>query len=79
MIAREVMRDYIQRQPFRPFQVRLASGRTYDVRHPEMVRLGSSWLLVFHYVGDAPDFPDYWDTVSLMLIDSVTFLDVPVA
>jgi len=25
-------------QPFRPFRIRMNSGRTFDIRHPEMVR-----------------------------------------
>ena len=76
MIAREVLRSYIQQQPFRPFQLRMTSGRTYDIRHPEMVRLAQTWLLVFHY--SEPDYPDFWDTVSLMLMESVSYLDAPV-
>jgi hypothetical protein len=31
------VRDLITAQPFRPFHVRMVSGRTFQVRHPENI------------------------------------------
>jgi hypothetical protein len=39
MSAREVL-DYVKDQPFRPFRILMNSGRSYEIRHPEMVRVG---------------------------------------
>jgi hypothetical protein len=37
MATREQVRAMIQSQPFRPFTVRLADGRSFVVRNPENV------------------------------------------
>lgn len=70
--------EYIKAQPFRPFRLHMASGKTYDIRHPEMVKVGKSFLLVFSYTSDEPEVLDHWETVSLMLTESISHLDAPV-
>lgn len=57
----------------------MASGRMFDIRHPEMIKAGKTFLLVFSYVSDKPDMLDHWDTVSLMLIENISHLDAPVS
>jgi hypothetical protein len=71
--------SYVQAQPFRPFRIRMNSGRTFDIRHPEMVRVGRRDLLIFTFVGDAPDVYDRWENVSLILIESLSPLETSVA
>lgn len=78
MPGRELL-EYLNAQPFRPFQIRMTSGRTFDIRHPEMVKVGRSSLIVFTFVSDEPDIYDRWNTVSLMLIESVTHHEAPAA
>lgn len=34
-----VLKDMLARRPFEPFRIRLSSGDTYEVRHPEMALL----------------------------------------
>jgi hypothetical protein len=70
---------YVKAQPFRPFRLHMVSGQTFDIRHPEMVKVGKSFLLVFYFVTGAPDVVEQWDTVSLMLIESISNLDQPVS
>lgn len=41
--------EYIDAAPFRPFQIRMASGRTFDIRHPENVRVGEHSVHVFQH------------------------------
>jgi len=77
MTSQEVL-GYVQAQPFRPFQIRMNSGRTFDIRHPEMVRVGRRDLLIFTLVSDSPDVYDRWTNISLILIESLS-LEVPVA
>jgi hypothetical protein len=57
----------------------MTSGRTFDIRHPEMVRVGRSSLLVFSFVSEEPNVYDRYDTVSLLLIERLEYLDVPTA
>ncbi len=77
MITAQDVLSYLKAQPFRPFRLHLPSGRTFDVRHPEMVRVTKNHLLLFSLVSDNPDIFDRWDMVGLMLIESISFLDAP--
>jgi hypothetical protein len=78
MTPREVL-NYVQAEPFRPFRIRMNSGRTFDIRHPEMVRVGKRDLLIFTSVSDSPDVYDQWDNVSLLLIETISPLEASVA
>ncbi len=69
---------YTKAQPFRPFRIQMASGKTFDVRHPEMVKVGKTNLLVFSFVSDEPEVFDEWQSVSLMLMESISHLEPPV-
>ncbi len=78
MRAQEVL-NYLKAQPFWPFRIRMTSGRTYDIRHPEMVRVGKRDLLIFTFVSDSPDIYDRWENVSVALIESLSPLETSVA
>lgn len=78
MITPATLRGCLRAQPFRPFRLHMASGRTFEIRHPEMVRMGRSDIVVFSLVDEDPDLYDHWDTVSLMLIENISHLDVAV-
>jgi hypothetical protein len=75
MTPQEILR-YVRGQPFR---IHLVSGRTFDVRHPEMVKVGKRDVLVFKFVGETSEVYEDWDMVSLVLIESISFLETPVA
>jgi hypothetical protein len=75
MSPREVL-NYLEASPFRPFRIRMNSGRTFDVRHPEMVRVGRRDVLLFTFVSDSPEVYDRWENISLMLIESLAPLEV---
>lgn len=79
MIPPQDILNYLRAVPFRPFRIHLASGQTFDIRHPEMVRVGRAVLIIFSFVSDDPDIFDRWDTVSLMLIENVTHHQAPAA
>lgn len=53
----------------------MASGRTFEVRHSEMVRVGRTSLVIFTSVSDDPAVYDRWDTVGLLLVESLSNLD----
>lgn len=71
--------DYLKAQPFRPFRIQMNSGRAFDIRHPEMVRLGRRDMLIFTFVSDLPDVYDRWENVSLLLIESLAPLEAPIS
>lgn len=39
-------RQLIRQQPFQPFRVVMSSGEAYDVRHPEMIMVLQSRILI---------------------------------
>ncbi len=42
----DAFRKILRRQPFQPFRLVMSSGKSYDVRHPEMALLLKNDLLV---------------------------------
>jgi hypothetical protein len=79
MMSYQTLMLYTKAQPFRPFRINMASGKCFDIRHPEMVKFGKTYVVIFSYVSDEPELVDRWDTVSLMLIENISFLDAPVS
>ena len=61
------IRVFLQCQPFPPFRITLTDGRTYEVRHPELVMVGRSSLVIgLPAPGDAEPIYDQFVTVSLL-------------
>lgn len=75
MITTQDLLSYLKAKPFRPFRIHMASGETFDVRHPEMARVGRNSLILFTFVGDSPEVFDRWETVSLLLMERISHLD----
>jgi hypothetical protein len=65
-------------EPFRPFRIHTASGRTFEIRHPEVVQMGKSTLTIFTPLADIPDLQGPWYKLSLMLIESIEPLTAPI-
>jgi hypothetical protein len=40
------MQELLRRQPFEPLEIRLTNGETHEVRHPEVVLLLRSRLVI---------------------------------
>lgn len=72
MISYKQIGTYITAEPFRPFRITLTSGRTFDIRHPEMVATGRNTLFIFTSMGDEADgYTERQVQVSLLLTESV--------
>lgn len=78
MIGPHEILNYLNAKPFRPFRIHTASGETFDVHHPEMLRVGRNTLMRFTFVSDDPNIYDRWETISLMLTERVSQLDATV-
>ena len=70
MIAPRKIMDFIDAEPFRPFRIHMASGKSFDVRHPENIKIGKSSVTVYLPVDDDED-NEQWREVSLMLLEYV--------
>ena len=76
MISYRQMSTYIAAEPFRPFRITTTSGRTFEIRHPEMVQLGRSTMTIFTHMSDDLEEPkEQKIEVSLLLTESVEPLD----
>ncbi|HEV3257041.1 MAG TPA: hypothetical protein VG013_09195 [Gemmataceae bacterium] len=67
--------DVLRQRPFQPFRLHLSNGRTYDVRHPELVAVGRTTM----FIGKpAPDLPaptyDGYDIVALLQINDIELM-----
>ena len=79
MMTPASVQAYVKAEPFRPFRIHMASGRTFDVRHPEMIKILKSAVLVFSSTRNSAEFFDRYESISLMLTESISDLDVPAA
>ncbi len=71
--------SYVTAEPFRPFRIQMAGGRTFEIRHPEMVQVGRTTMTIFSFMSDNPEqSKERQIEVSLMLIESVEPLDARV-
>ena len=63
----ESIRELNKAVPFRPYQLRLTSGTTHRVPHPDFIAIAprGTWVMV----SDENDHP-YW--ISTILIEEVT-------
>jgi hypothetical protein len=62
---------WVRAVPFQPFRICLNSGKTYEIRHPEMLRVGRSTVNVFSFVGEPSDPYERLEMVSLLLIERI--------
>ena len=70
---------FLQQRPFQPFRITLSNGVTYDVRHPELVMVGRSYIAigVLPPSGTGP-LIERLVTVSLIHVVQVEPLEAPV-
>jgi hypothetical protein len=77
MLAPRIVLDFVTAEPFRPFRMHMASGRTFEVGHPEMVKVGRSSVTVHMRPEGESATAERWQEVSLMLLESIEPLEVP--
>jgi hypothetical protein len=79
MITHQRMASYVHAEPFLPFRITLNGGRTFDIRHPEMIQLGRTTMTIFTHLGDdAEAAREHQIEVSLLLTESVEPLNAAV-
>jgi hypothetical protein len=77
MISHQRMATYVHAEPFRPFRITLNGGRSFDIRHPEMIQLGRSTMTIFmHLDNETGGAHERQVEVSLLLTESVEPLDI---
>jgi len=64
----ETIKDYLRREPFEPFVIRMSDGEVHEIRHPECAFVMKSKMIVYY-----PD-DDRSVTCSLVHINSIETL-----
>jgi len=78
MISFQRIASYVGAEPFRPFRITTAGGRTFEIRHPEMIQVGRSTMTIFTFLSDEPNEAKEREVeVSLLLTESVEPLGAP--
>ncbi|HBI43114.1 MAG TPA: hypothetical protein DDY78_09705 [Planctomycetales bacterium] len=42
----QTFRDLLRQRPFQPFRIVMSSGKSYEVRHPQMAMLTQTYIFV---------------------------------
>jgi hypothetical protein len=77
MLHPDLLRNLLRAQPFRPFRIVMNSGQTYDIRHPEWVVVGRSFVTIHESDDPKTGIADRFFLVSSMLMEHTEFLDGP--
>ncbi len=64
----ETILTCLKAMPFQPFRIIMNSGRSYEVKHPEFLKLTRDTVLFFHAPSPEGIF-DRWEFLSLLLIE----------
>jgi hypothetical protein len=64
---------HIRRQPFRPLRVYISDGSSYDVRHPELMYVSRTEVVIGLEPGDdvIPERSVYCDPVHITRIEPI--------
>jgi hypothetical protein len=67
--------EWSRANPFVPFRIHLNGGRTFDIRHPELIQVGRSTAYVFTRSGGPEDPVERMDMISLLMIETVQSIE----
>jgi hypothetical protein len=71
----EDIRERLQQRPFVPFRIVLSEGKTYEIRHPELLFLGKRSAVIGLTDNPADTLYDRYVTVALLHITRLEPLD----
>ena len=74
MTSRKII-EYVSAEPFRPFRIKMASGQSFDIRHPEMILVGRNSVRIFMVGEPNVESGDRWHDVSMMLMETLEPLE----
>jgi hypothetical protein len=67
--------EYVAAEPFRPFRIKMASGATFEIHHPEMILVGRTSVRVYTPPEGESGNGEHWHDVSLMLMETLEPLE----
>ena len=70
--------EYVRKQPFQPFRMHLTDGNSYDIRHPEIVKVFDSQAHIYFHVNDDPYQKTLrYEGIALFHINNIEFMPRP--
>ena len=70
----EDLNFWVNAKPFHPFRIIMNSGRTYEVRHPELIRVMRTSLIYFTPSNQEGVY-DHAEMIGLLLADKIEPID----
>ncbi len=52
MMTRRTLFRYVDAEPFQPFRIKMTSGETFDIRHPETIAISRTTAHVFTWMAE---------------------------
>jgi len=74
-MTNEDLKQELDRDPFVPLRVHLASGKTLDIEHPDSAFLRQNTMLVVHRLRPGTHEIGNYDVAALRLIERVETLE----
>lgn len=71
----EDLKQELERDPFVPLRLHLASGQTMDIRYPQTAWVRQNTLLIVHPLAAKTAAIGGYDVIALRLIDRIEQLD----
>ena len=68
---------WLKAQPFRPFTIRMVSGKEYDIAHPEFIRVMRTNFVVYHPTKESNDVFENAEMLGLQLVENIKPLNAP--
>lgn len=70
MKLREVI-NFIAAEPFQPFRIKVADGRSFEVQYPDDVSAGINIVRVYGAIDDGNGSQEQWHKIPLALIEAI--------
>jgi hypothetical protein len=71
MITAQDIRARTTKAPFEPFRIITSAGQEYDIFHPDLVLIGTRWVVVGIPSNKNPHFAEQMSQISLLHITAL--------
>lgn len=65
-MSTEGIKEVVKKQPFRPFQIKMTSGATFEVNHPEFFALSPSFRRMYVVIDE-----EHSEVIDTLMIESI--------
>ena len=65
-MSSEAVKEIARKQPFRPFVVKMTSGATFEVNHPEFFAVSPSYRRMYIVIDE-----EHTEVVDTLMVESV--------